>query len=553
MMAGGPLTEGLNAISKVAGSLSSVPVIGPICDTASWVTRALSGVASIFGWSKPQNGNVSMIISRQYDRNAATSDGLDPSYPLALISDNKLAMSDELSIRSEDEMSFTFLKAIPTWYNNFTWTTSQTSGTRLAIDISGATSTVVKPSAFEIPFTTATHAAHSASGVTSPPFAFLQRQFALWRGSICVNLKFAKTQFHSGRLQVTFTPYMNTPTLPDLNQSVFALREIVDIRSGDEICFRLPYLINYNYLDNTGNIGTFTVTVLNELRAPPTVSDTVDVMCWVHACEDYELQVPAPGSHGLTPLIPQSGLVVEETIGNMPSKPLNIDYAMQSIGETFTSIKQLLNRWTMVSIRSSYISSGNSLAIWPYFSEAVAVATDTGGLLAPNAGADAFSAFRCLYAFYRGSVRLKVNLTADATPSNPVPAYLCLMPNLVARGTNVIQNSIALPSASSHDYTTGSAYSLIGVAIADAAVGQVSAIAPYLAEMKMSLSIPQFATTNASIANLDKVSSDPSQPIATLSFNALGNFATYALERSCGDDFQFSYFIGVPPLFNSYT
>lgn len=79
-----PLSSSLMLASNAASLLGKIPTLSAFMAPASWVTAALSGAASSFGWSKPVN---SMIVNRVTPISTAymnNVDGVDNSLSLGL-------------------------------------------------------------------------------------------------------------------------------------------------------------------------------------------------------------------------------------------------------------------------------------------------------------------------------------------------------------------------------------------------------------------------------------------------------------------------------------
>jgi hypothetical protein len=108
---------------------------------------------------------------------------------------------------------------------------------------------------------------------------------------------------------VTWTPNKTvTGGITDLT-STLSLREIIDIREQTEVTLNLPYMIPESYLwtDPTaswsGNTsyysGQIDIQILNDLMAPETCPQTIDILVFVKAGPDFEFQVPGqPGGVG---------------------------------------------------------------------------------------------------------------------------------------------------------------------------------------------------------------------------------------------------------------
>jgi hypothetical protein len=540
-MSSGPISKALALTSKAADSASAVPILAPIMKPVSWATNIMSGLAGVFGWSKPDHIESSMVVSRQYNKFSATSDGVDNSIPVTLLAENRLKVIDNLSPVEQDEMSWNYLKKVSTWISSYTWNDTDVAGTALSV------AWQIYPG-FMYKAGTTTHTAHTANWRTGPPIYYISRNFQFWRGSIEMTIKFAKTEFHSGRLQITFTPYTGGSfTSPTLSTSMMSLRTIVDLRESNEVTLKLPWLVQEEYLPYNVPSGQLDILVLNELRHPETAASSVEMLFYVCGGDDLELAVPSQISSTPYAFVPQSGCepVVQEVIGGSSDKSQGVYSAEECIGEMFTSIKQLLNRFTQTYFSTGLpVTTGNQFGIFPYWTAALYV-TAGGTLTGPNVGGDAFNLYNSMYVFYRGGARVQLQWIGAGQ------ANVSLCPARLVPGTTKVMDSIAITNAStvSLDWRgNGNVQPICGVAPQENGVGVISLRIPYQGKYRATLSTTQFDT--------DVVNNNPTTPYSYATIGALGSQpfnSGYTVYRSFTDDFQLSYFIGCPPVFISYA
>jgi hypothetical protein len=551
----GPVTTALSLASQAADALSSIPMVSYVAEPLSWALRVASGVASVFGWSKPQNNSSTGYVSLAFNKYAATSDGDDPSYTLGLLHDNAVLMTDINSLRHEDEMSTRFLYGVEAYLGTTTaWTLTTTSGTSLF-------SQSISPSAMfaQGSLTYGTTPSHTALYNMGPPFWYLSNYFAFWRGSIKLKFKVIKTDFHSGRLQLTYTPIgYGTIKHPTLTTSNIALREIIDIRTGNEFEFTLPWYCATNYLPVAQAAGNVDILVLNELKGPASVSSTVNILWYACAGDDFELA--GPGANFVTgtgnttpyPFSPQSGeeVIVSEKVGGQGTTKDSMVHCLHSMGELFCSVKQLLNRQNSLNF-STWIT-GSGITLWPWFVSVISLNGSTGAVVSPVCGGDMYSIIAPMYAFYKGSMRIGVKQPAAST-TNQVAA---ISPTYFNNHTSVAMIGQPLWDPGSSSSTTWASSGLglsnvlnQGVAVTQAGIGAAIYRLPYYCQTKCSLLLAQ-STASANI------STDVSQPWTMLGIEVYGtSFGTTngnVVTRACADDFQFSYFIGCPPLLVNY-
>lgn len=541
-----PISTALSFTAKAAESLSAVPIISNVASTAAWVLRGASGVASFFGWSKPICEAPPAPMFKQFARHMANSDGLDNCQTLSLIHDNKITPTDTCSIRDEDEMSFNFLKEVAAFSQSVDWTTSQASGTSLF-------NLTMHPQNLYTAGTT-TYNTHTMNWRNGPPIFYLSNFFTYYRGSFKVILKFVKTDYHTGRVQVTWTPkgYGNTTT-PTLTTANLAMRWIVDLRETNLLEVNLPWFIATNYLPVDTGSGQFDVLILNELRAPETASTTVKVLFYFAGGPDFELA--SPGQNTINslkpqPFSPQIGelMAASGAIGNNPTDTLNATACSLSHGEMFTSVKQLISRYSCLLTRS-WIGS-NSWCVYPWAAGVQYLNSSTGARAFPLLGGDIYSVVAPMYAFMRGSV--KVLVKASEIPATGT-TNSTLTGNILTSWTlrNTVNVILAVPAYSLADSAITNYDNPVianGFAYSDSGNGVHGFSVPYYNMTKCS----QIRINS----NTDTVFSDVSTPPSLLNILGVGASTTGTgnyNSRAMGDDFQLSYFIGCPPVTYSYS
>lgn len=543
------------ASTKIAKSLSEVPLLRQVAGVASWVIEGVEGLASFFGWAKPQVDSVPIIVSDQFNRHMATSDGADTSVPLGLLTENKLDINENISYTDEDEMSLNYLKRIKAYFGTFSWSTSQTPNTQLY-------NLTVAPYNLEQSMQktyTAGTSSVTATYYAGPPIYYLTNFFALYRGSVEIEMHFIKTNFHSGRLQILYFPYTGSSTqnttLTTVSNQPYILREIVDIRYTDKIVLNLPYLLPYEYASMDDPMGYLQVIVLNTLCAPETVSSSLNVVLFARGGEDFEFQVPSYGNMGgYGPFSPQmdTGLIAGG-VGGAIEKKQALNSARYCIGEYVSSIKQLLSRFSAVSATNSLQALANGgFRLWPYFANIGYVDASTLTLACANLGGDAFSMFVHGYAFYRGGVRMSIALPTGTSYS---VANLPFKP----RYSGQTANSIFLTNQSSYSNYFGGGGLVQPFSPAVAMPATCGVAQPSNGGNFITVHLPYYAPTKCTVAAVqttaDTIPLDYSQPLSTVYVAQLDTATNgnTAYKRAFADDFQLSYFVGFPPVLGSLT
>lgn len=495
-----------------------------------------------------------MPMTKQFNRYMATADGPDESYPLAVSCENKIAVTDQLSVYSSDEMSWDFLKKVSSFQRAIDWDNTQVSGTSLL-------SMSVRPETISQIGTTI-RGGHTLTYAVGPPVFQYGRFFQQYRGSFNVWFKLAKTDYHTGRLQVTWTPTQSsTYVSPTVSTSTYSLREIIDIHTGDEFCFNLPYMLDSNYIPTALRTGVLDVVILNELKAPETVASSVQILMFFNGGDDFEFQVPGVSLQGDSrlqlPINPQTGgdeeLICEPIGGEVYATP-TCHYSQMSQGECgMTSIKRFLNRYSPLQSTTLPSTADSSVVIWPWLNSIYAL--DAGGIQSGSPhGGDIYCRVSQSYAFFRGGARIAARTSyQDATATTSGRNNTTTMTTVVTDNVSSAQpvwagGDPSISNGTVQNYLLSSSRGgLNGYVVTDSGVGHSAATVPYYAPYRMSFNLRQ--------GTAGTINTDPTQPRVRLHVSSEGGFRTgnYSFLRSFPDDFQLCYFIGCPPMFVSHV
>lgn len=506
-----PVSSMLRGISGACRSLMSVPILLPYAAPAAWFTNALAGAASAFGWSKPVDDNTHMKVNSDPHMYSANSNSVDQSAPLSVLTDNKLTIMPGFVQGGLDEMSLAFIKSQWAYGTTLEWNSTLPTGASI---YSGA----VFPYMFETPVDT--------SYVTMSPVGFLSKLFTYWRGGLQLKLRLVKTQFHSGRFIVAFDP---AKAVSSDNTSDYLYRSVYDIRSESEIIIKLPYLKATQYLDTDGPdpLGYINFFVLNELRAPATVSTSIEIIVEISACEDFEFAVPTVDAR--EPVLPQGfgddNDVLEGYVGDA-IQVTPVSASQYCMGELVLSISQLLRRYSLWKNTSSLT---DRLRFRP-FSLGAFRKDGLGSVNPPMLGLDYLSTFSSMYAFQRGGVRIKLVSTPEQEDVFRVSYY-------AAHNLAVVSdtNTVAVRPASTDVYASGSSTCPVHIRSAPQGVG-------------FSVQIPYQCVTPFVGVRYDHETEYRGANEAVVEYVSTLAQSSSVFYRAAADDFQLMYFIGVPLL-----
>lgn len=391
----GPVSAITEKVSKTATILGSVPMLAPATSVVGWISDLTGQVAKVWGFSKPLVQDAPSRVSRQVLPYAAVTDQSITSQPLALVSNNEVVVNSGVSGSKIDEMSFDFIKGVYAYTGNLTWTTSQVADTLL-------TSLAHDPSTYSYVF---------GKGFTMAPVAFLQLFFRQWRGGLKFRFKMVKTEFHSGRLRVSYSPgYGASPTVGSISDLDILHQEIIDVRDCSEFEITVPYVSPQIYTKSGVSVGALFIHVLDPLVAPSTVSSTVPIIVEVSGAPDLEFAIPANINYEpYAPVVPMSGYSINPPISLGSASGDHNKPAAIAVGEKINSFRQLLRKFRPIDETSFVYVAGQTLVIRPFLTALVTqTVSNVGPLTRGESYADDYALVSQCYGIASGGMVIRV-------------------------------------------------------------------------------------------------------------------------------------------------
>lgn len=365
----GPISGIAMRVSKAADLFKDVPLISSVAGTTSWVASILSNTAAAFGWSNPnaQNNVHYSKLNLAHDICNANAIGCNTSF--GVLSDNAVLPLPGFAGTDVDEMSFNYLTSIPSYIGSFSISTADTYGQlKTSIQLAPDSMVSFSPSEPDIAYPT--------------PMAYISNMFTYWRTGFTFTFKFVKTEFHSGRYAVVFSP--GTQGNLAFADTSYLYREILDLRESNEFTITVPYTATSPYLrtadsgsyalPDTDYMGRLLIYALNPLVAPSNIESTVEVLMEVCADNTFEVAMPkiistppvfyTPGT-GAPGLMAEEEIVFEAqalgedvqdkdksasymvgapSITGLPNQDGGIESAAHCIGEKVVSFRTLAKR-----------------------------------------------------------------------------------------------------------------------------------------------------------------------------------------------------------------
>uniref|UniRef100_A0AB38ZK42 Structural polyprotein n=1 Tax=Crocidura shantungensis ribovirus 1 TaxID=3139529 RepID=A0AB38ZK42_9VIRU len=291
------LKPGVDAISKVKNTIT---------DTVNDASSKFDKIKTDLGFSKPQVLTAPLDVNVRAVSGFALVHGVDNSHVLSLTETNASNPVVGVTGTKVDEMSFDYLKKIPQYLNHFEYNNSSKGEIfRCAVYPGHIANRVIGAKA-------TANASHSISGLEQPShLKYITSVCKYWSGSLIYRFMFVKTNYHSGRVAITFHPFV-TPVGVNKNRGDYVYRVIVDLREKSEISVSIPFVsaspwkrINDAVDAKTSTFheypnsitGILMVEALTSLKAQSSIVSTkIDCLVEISAGNDFRTCAPLVSS-----------------------------------------------------------------------------------------------------------------------------------------------------------------------------------------------------------------------------------------------------------------
>jgi len=561
------------AVAAVAGKLTDLPVLGPYAKATHMVSSTVGNVARLFGYSKPNAVENIHMYTPRYLGNLASTQGVDTSTTLAGDPKRELTIDPStLGLPNRDELHFKHLGNIESYIGTFSWDVTEAQETIL-------NKILVTP----LQFVRYTNPGDSTTTYQYASTGFMALPFCYWRGSLKFRFQIIASNFHRGRLRITYDPLAVPAEGTDENVVV---NHIVDIADDKDFTIEVGWGTDRPWLeteDTSGQIppfgsdadsvfdpyyhnGILSVSVLSKLTSP---SDSygvgINVNVFVSAGDDFEVAVPTlkniqymsvfsdPTANEVLKLRPQSG-DVEDDSANAPmdnttdTKLLVSDTIGSSqdvfFADPFVSFRTLLKRYTLAdTTRTQQASLSNVKINFPhrpfyYGYDPDGIHNDTSDPPREfNFVHNNFVSFiLSAYAVYRGSIRWK---TYIGSPSSSATFRVAMNPQI----KNSPYSEDVEPTGSTNSQWASS--SLVLDSCATGALATSVDQNPIL-----EFEAPWYTNTRFGLSQSFSVTTtDKFFPERGHSYSFTNDGAAY-LERyvATGEDMICGFFLGMPPV-----
>lgn len=375
----GVISRPASAIAEVADTLTKVPVIGPFATATSMAATGIGKAAALLGYSKTKDVSDTHYVKPSALPNLAAPDMPESVDKLTLDAKNELTVDPRVTGCSPDDpMSLGAFAARESVFAAISWPETATTGTDL-INIG------VHPG------TCSTIGVSSATRYAMTPSCYASQCFQYWRGDMIYRVKVIASQYHRGRLQISWDPRKSSyGTVTDISSSVY--NTIMDIGENTELEFRVPMSQTVQFLEtitppttvhstistipvSATNItynGVVTVKVLTELSSP-TGTAPASIIFSSRAGDHFEFAGPIEPDANFSPYTPQSMEMDYQMEGEVElgGGSTNSDPSLSTIymGEKVPSIRTLCQRtcaYATVPVDVPTVGTSAGIGVWTH-------------------------------------------------------------------------------------------------------------------------------------------------------------------------------------------
>jgi hypothetical protein len=291
----GPISTVASAVSAATGALSDVPVIGPYMTATSFVAKTAADVASYFGYSNPPVLSNVLPFKDSPFHAMACPEISTPVEKLTLDPKNELCIdSRTVGLDGTDELSIESIVTRESHLEYFDWDDSDAADVLLY-------KMYVTPSLSK-------YVSGADGKIFGTPMAHLAQMFQFWRGDIIIRFQVVCTQYHRGRLLISWDPTKDITADSDTETVTYS--RVYDIAQDRDFEIRIPYMqaepwlktrykdyinersgLSATSFDRNFENGALTVRVLTNLTAP-TSPNTVSIAVSVRGAPNLTLASP---------------------------------------------------------------------------------------------------------------------------------------------------------------------------------------------------------------------------------------------------------------------
>jgi len=251
---------------------------------SSLINKGAQSLISALGWSKPILSKPFRTFLNRPTEGFQYMDGVDHSLVLGMTASNAVEPIPGLVGTHIDETSFDSLKRIPQMVGAFSFSDDILPCTQDNRDPVMLWQCAVSPST-NVPACYYVIPPEAGENVRNPytfrwkqptTLNYISAPFLYWTGSLVYTFKFIKTDYHSGRIEISYHPFVNTV---DATRMDYVYKTVVDLRKNSEVSITVPYIAAQPWK----RISTFLDPINPNPPDPGRLKDVITGMLYVRA------------------------------------------------------------------------------------------------------------------------------------------------------------------------------------------------------------------------------------------------------------------------------
>lgn len=235
----GPISTTASTVAAITHKLGDLPMIGKYFKATSVFSEGLGKAASILGFTNTPVIDPTQPLYIQTLPTLASSEISFPEHKLTYDPKQELTVDPRVvGLSGMDEMDISNIVQRESYLTQFQWAQSDAVNTNLF------TSQIV-------PWM---RAVDGGIRLSNTPMAHVASIFEYWRGDIIVRFRFICSQYHRGRVRITWDPNGNVVANSDTTPT--SITNIVDIAETTDVEMRIPYMQPFKFCRVTQNYTT---------------------------------------------------------------------------------------------------------------------------------------------------------------------------------------------------------------------------------------------------------------------------------------------------------
>lgn len=226
-----------SAVTGLANSLLPIPGIGGVATMVGGVSSVIGTIAGVFGMDKPLSIEAPKTVKNNW-MNIANGMGLEQGTMLAVDPANQVErLGGEVHYEPKyDDINVIAQKPMLVYTAPISQTTP--GATFLSIPVHPCLArvsdvTTVNPK------------------VVWNYSSFMANNFRHWRGSMKYHVKIFASNFHSGRIRISYEPFVYKASSGPGMDRYQTIGKVIDVRGNSECSFSVPYMSNRPFLPSS--------------------------------------------------------------------------------------------------------------------------------------------------------------------------------------------------------------------------------------------------------------------------------------------------------------